>query len=218
MNIAILECHDDSYKEIARLCNPSKKKYCSLRGYEFIEYKFAVPKPYTTTWGRGFGVREHLGRYDWILYLDTDIIVTDMEFSLDSLADERFNLILGRMPDFVTGVENHLSTSAVMFRNNPWTFQFIDNWLRQTQFVDKPYHAQKGLENLATLGRGGLFFEQSALHYVYDTDAEVRQRTKLVGGINDREVTFSKSSFLIHFARGGKETRIKSFLNKRLLL
>lgn len=223
MKIAVLDCHDEYYEAIARLCLPSRRKYCALKGYDFIEYKFDKRPPYSSclipnTWGRIFGVMESLEKHEWIMYMDTDIVITNMGFSLESIADDRFNLILGRAPRFDTRVEGHLSAANIMFRNDPWTFEFLKMWSEQTQFVREPYHAKPEHKHLATLGYGGLFFDQSALHFLYDKHPEVRKRTKIVGGINDKESTFNEKSFLIHFTRKNKEERIKSFLRGRLLL
>jgi hypothetical protein len=214
MKTAILDCHDDSYEHIAKLCRKSKASYCSLKGMDFIEFKFKDIRPYGSTWGRLFGIEIHLPDYEWILYLDTDVMITNPDFDLASLMDDRFNIVLGRMPDFLTGIPNHISTSSLLLRNDPWTFEFIKLWKGQTRFISEPYHAEKTLEGLSTLGVGGLFYEQSALHYLYDTSEDVRRRIKIVDGLNDREVTHGPKSFLIHFARSPKEKRIRSFAKK----
>lgn len=216
MKIGMLDCHDKSYGEIARLCNKSKQTYCRMKDIDFIEFKFDQIKPYGPTWGRLFGIEKHLVNYDWLLYLDTDTIITNFDFELDSLADSQFNVILGRMPDFKTGVLGHLSTSCLFVKNDPWTFEFIQLWKRQTKFIDCPYHAEEDKKNLSTLGVGGLFFEQSALHYLYDNFHEIRSKIKIIEGINDREVTHKKESFLIHFARSPKHKRIKYFIKKKI--
>lgn len=216
MKIAILDCHNDSYESIAKICNNSKKKYCKLKKFDFIEFKFTNINPYGATWGRIFGIEKHLKDYDWIFYLDTDTVITNFNFELKSIIDDRFNVILGRMPDFNTGVLNHLSTSAMLIKNDCWSYSFIDAWKKQTHFVDHPYHAKKEDLNLSTFGVGGLFYEQSALHYLYDTQNDVRKKIKIIEGLNDREITHKKDSFLIHFARSPKEKRIKSFMKKTI--
>jgi hypothetical protein len=216
MKIGILDCHDESYAGIAKICNKSKHSYCKTKKIDFIEFKFDQIKPYGPTWGRLFGIERHLPNYDWLLYLDTDTIITNFDFELESMAYSRFNVVLGRMPDFNTGISNHLSTSCLFVKNDPWTFEFIQLWKKQTQFIDHPYYAEEDKKNLSTLGVGGLFFEQSALHYLYDNSIEVQNKLKIIDGLNDREVTHSKDSFLIHFARSPKEKRIKYFMKKRI--
>lgn len=218
MKLAILDCHDQTYENIFKLCKKSKLKYCAIHNYEFIEFKFSNIKEYGPTWGRVFGIKENLKNFDYIFYLDTDILLTNFDFKISDIIDNDYEIIVGRMPDYVTGELNHISTSAILIKNSEWSFNFLNLWLKQTQFINKPYHAKKEHENLSTLGVGGLFYEQSAFHYLYDNQKEFREKIKIIEGINDRESTYKKNSFLIHFARSPKEKRIKNFLNKRIKL
>lgn len=197
------------------MCRKSKVLYCSMHGYEFIEYKFENLNPYGPTWGRVFGIREHLRDYDWIFYLDTDTVITNPKFSAEVLLEGCHNIVVGRMPDFDTGILNHISTSAMLLRNCDWTMGFLELWLSKKEFIDEPYHALEEHKNLSTLGAGGLFFEQSAFHFLYDTNEDVRSKVLLTEGLNDRESTYKEGSFLMHFARSPKEQRIKNFMNKR---
>jgi hypothetical protein len=216
MKIAILDCHDNKYEQIFKICNKSKIKYCHLNSYDFLEFKFSNIKEYGPTWGRLFGIEKNLKMYDWIFYLDTDTIITNKNIKIESLIDANYEIILGRMPDFHSGVLNHLSTSAMLIKNSKWNHDFIKLWLEQKQFIKNPYYASNQNKNLSTLGVGGLFYEQSALHYLYDTREDLRRHIKVIEGINDRESTHKNTSFLIHFARSPKKERIKKFLKKRI--
>lgn len=216
MKIAILDCHNKSYENIAKICNKSKIKYCKIHKIDFLEFKFGDISPYGSTWGRLFGIEHYLKKYEWIFYLDTDVVITKFDFDLNSIIDQKFKIILGRMPDFDSGILGHISTSAILVKNDPWNFRLIDLWKKQHQFISKPYHAKKGSEMLSTFGVGGLFYEQSAFHYLYDTYHAVRKNTKIIDCVNDRESTHNHDSFLIHFARSPKEKRIKEFMKRHI--
>lgn len=198
------------------MCRKSKSLYCRLHGYDFIEYKFGDLNPYGPTWGRIFGMKAFLKQYDWLFYLDTDTVITNQKLDMKHLLDGDHRIVMGRMPDFETGVLNHISTSAMLIKNDQWTMDFLDIWLSKREFIEEPYHASEENRSLATWGVGGLFFEQSAFHFLYDAEEEVRRKVKLADGLNDRESTHRADSFLIHFARSPKVKRIKQFMTKTM--
>ena len=198
------------------MCRKSKAKYCSLNKYDFIEDEIKNINPYGPTWGRVFSIEKNLLNYDWIIYLDTDIIITNYEKKIENYIDKNYNIIIGRMPDFNTGELNHISTSSIIIKNENWSFDFLQMWKKQKTFINNPYHAVEEKKHLSTLGVGGLFFEQSAFHFLYDENEEIRKKTKLIDGINDIECNHKIDSFLIHFARSPKEKRIKDFLKKKI--
>lgn len=218
MKIALLDCHNLEYEEISKLCNPSKIKYCKLHGYDFLNEKFDNIDPYGPTWARIFALKKHIGNYDWIFYLDTDVVITNPKIKIEDFIDYKHHIYIGRMPDFETGVLNHISTSAIIIDKSDWSDKFLSLWESQKKFITEPYWADGSHVNFSTMGVGGLFFEQSAFHYLYDHNADVRRKTKLVEGLNDRECTHKKNSFLIHFARSPKEKRIKKFLKNKIKL
>lgn len=218
MKIALLDCHNKHYELIAKLCNPSKVNYCEINGYDFITENFDCIEPYGATWARIFALEKHIKKYDWVFYLDTDVIITNPQIKIEDFIDYKHHIYIGRMPDFETGILNHISTSAIIMDKSDWAFNFLSVWKSQKLFITEPYWANDEHADLSTLGVGGLFFEQSAFHYLYDHNLDVREKTKLVDGLNDRECTHKKDSFLIHFARSPKEKRIKDFLRKKIKL
>lgn len=197
--IALLDAHNEHYAEVARLCRPSKARYCQRHGYQFIEHSFG-PLDRTAHWGRVHAIREHLPKFDYVLYLDTDTIITNPSITIESQIDPNYDVTVGRMPKFLTGLPSHLSTSAMLIKNCPWVMDFLTKWYAQTQFIDAPYHAQSGRDHGATLGGGGKWFEQSAYQFLYDTDDECRRRTKLTpdSWFNHREINHTPDAFLIH--------------------
>lgn len=213
MKIGLLEAHNSHYNEIFNLTVGSKIRYCRKHNYEFVVYNFRNLDR-TPHWGRVLGIKEHLKRFDWLLYLDTDTLITNFSIRIENEISKKHNIIIGRMPDFNTGAATHLSSSALLVRNNAWSFAFLDRWYAKRQFINKPYHALRNKDFGATNGKGGLYYEQSAFHWFYDNETDVRKNVLVREGkwFNAREVNHERSDFLIHFARGNKANRIKQFL------
>lgn len=219
MKIALLECSNNDYKIISNLCSKSKIDYCKKNNYDYINYFFEDLSPYGPTWARVFAIEEKLSQYDWILYLDTDTIINNFSLKIEDSINNH-NLIIGRMPDYESGILNHISTSAILIKNCTWSFDFLNIWKLQKKYISEPYFAKKDLEKFSTFGVGGLYFEQSAFHYLYDNYEDIRNNVYVHEDVwmNDRESTYNKNSFLIHFAseRVPKLTRIKKFFKQNI--
>jgi hypothetical protein len=207
-NIGVLDCHNHDYDHIADLTLPLKKKYCSLHGYDFISYTFGEIGRFPT-WGRVLGLKKHLGDCDWILYLDTDTYLTNLEVSIEDYLGD-FHVAFGVMPDFNTGKPTHISTSAILMKNSAWSLTFLDLWWKQKKFDSEPYH--KNLHG-STGGYGGKFYEQSAIHFLWDHCDQCRKRIKILPNMwfNSRESNWKPGDFLIHFANQPKIPRMYKF-------
>lgn len=220
MRIAVLDCHQENYSEMAKRTVPGKKKYCKLHGYDFIFYKFEDLESYNfkelqrfPTWGRVPGLTKFLPEYHWILYLDTDTLIANFDTKIEDQIDDQFCVLVGAMPDFYTGEPTHLSTSAILIKNDKRSFDFLHFWWTQDQFDYRPYFSPK--PNGATANYGGMFYEQSAFHHIYDNTG-FKSIIKVMPNcwFNSREVNYKEGDFLIHFAssRYSKMDRLKKFL------
>lgn len=210
MKITVLDCHDKKYTNIASLTSPIKERYCQRHGYNFVVYNFGnIGRP--PTWGKVLGVKHHLTDSDYILFLDTDVLIMNLDVKIENYIDERYNLQIGYMPDFNTGIKTHISTSAFIIKNTNWSQKFLNKWWNTEAYIDSPYFSK----GIATRGTGGIFYEQSAFHFLYETNKDCVSNIKIMPfpWFNTREVNYKSGDFLIHFARQTrKEERIKKFL------
>ena len=223
LNIALLDVHNKNYDKIAELAFPGKERYCEKHGYDFIRHTFTSLEPAHRgpTWGRVAALKEHLPKYDWILYLDTDTIILNKEIRIEDQLSEK-NVVVGLMPEHQTGRPTHVSTSAILMRSCDWSMSFIDDWYSQTQFIDNPYHNSN---SKSTNGHGGLFLEQSAFHFMYDKTNGENIEIRYDSWFNYRYGTPGilkgsaslDSEFLVHFPRqDNKLQRMKKFLSERV--
>jgi hypothetical protein len=224
MNIGLLEAHNSNYQAVADLCVPSKISYCKRHGYEFVQYSFGeLPDKRTPHWGRILAIQASLSRFDWLLYLDTDTVITNPLIRIEPFLDEKCNVVVGLMPAIYDGRPKHISTSAILIKNCEWVYNYLlPKWFAQKQFINNPYLPTKSRGAILD-GLGGRWFEQSAYQYLYDTDDAVYSLTKVMPNcwLNSRTVTFQKDSFLNHFTLlnnglSDKIQTIKDFLKKRL--
>ena len=221
MKIALLDCSNKEYSEIRRLSSPSKIKYCELHGYKAI-FDTETTSDRFPTWNKILSLRKHLYQYDYICFLDTDIFVMNIDTKIEDQIEDQIedkNIYISTMPDFNNGKETHLSTSAFIIKNSPWSKDFLDHLWNTTDFLNTYYPPDK-VETLSTRGFGGIYHEQSAFSYLYDISSEVRKNVKIMPfcWFNHREVNYSQGDFLIHFARQkDKLKRMKNFYGNNLI-
>ena len=158
-------------------------------------------------------IKKYLSSFDYLLYLDTDTIITNYQITIESQL-QYANLLVSHIPNSITGKPAHLSTSAMLFKNCPWSFQMLEYWWTLKQFNYQPYHSLPN--KIAASPEGGKFYEQSAFHYLYD-NTDFSHNIQIMNNcwFNKREVNYQKGDFLIHFAgQNDKLNRIKRFMAK----
>jgi hypothetical protein len=107
-------------------------------------------------------------------------------------------------------------------KQSEWTMNFLQRWWDETTFIDQPYYPDKNSDNNAIVdkNRGGYFYDQSALHYMWDHYEDCRKNIKIMPDcwFNSRDKIYNPKDFSIHFAGGGpqKEQRVRQFLKKHL--
>lgn len=201
MKIAVLDVHDEKYEHIFEISAPIKEAYCRKHGYDFIYYPAEtplVPLDRQENWARVQGIIYHLKSYDWILYLDTDILITNDEIKIESFIDNSFNLIVGPLAD-----EGHIMTSSMLIKNCRWSFEFFLDLYSQTQFICQEYYScpENGHRATGNPCTGGLFFEQSSFHFLYDNFEKYRNKIKRTpqNMFNSETKSYKQGDFLIHF-------------------
>jgi galactosyl transferase GMA12/MNN10 family len=121
----------------------NKACYAKVWGYDFIlnttwAYPDATPSQYWLKWGHWHRVPHMMAalpHYDWVLYADSDWIVQDMMYPLESLIyDSELNgqdvhvVLPWTAPDKYT-----FSSYAVLVRNSPFGRRLIENWYAFSQ-------------------------------------------------------------------------------------
>ncbi len=206
--IAILGTFDDKYQEIANITQDNRKSYCRLHGYEFVSYKFGKLDR-TPHWGRVLGIKKHIKDFDWIFYLDTDLVIMNKRIKVENFIDENYNLIMG--------FKGHISTSGMLIRNCDWTMKFLDDWWETRDYIDKPYN-HIGEDHGACDHDGGMYYEQSAVHFLYDNVKEYRDKIKVVPRNYFNSIikitpkfevnNYNSGDFIIHFPGETFQTKI----------
>src|SRR5437870_4483837 len=84
--IAILTLEDRD-EEYVRCHNTSVTSYCKKHGYDYIFQKNKYPSNLPVYWHKLLFVQEHLPKYDYVLWLDSDTLILDDTIPLEHLID-----------------------------------------------------------------------------------------------------------------------------------
>lgn len=158
MAILVLTGYDANMQELGDICLPSKKAYAERHGYDF-ECVRKYPTDVHPSWHKLQLLRERISKYDAILWLDADTIVTEpviecpmlgyiLTASADWCSDTDGANEMPSMGNFVLrnidGVHLWLDSASSIgrFRNRPmWEQDAVHQCMRE----DAWFRAQVGV-------------------------------------------------------------------------
>lgn len=120
MKIGVFTSFDDSFLPIAEVVIPTLKEYCSLHSYHLniLNGRNCDRFP---VWDKIQLLKDNLNYYDWLVYLDADILITNLTKKLEDIIDDNYNFIWSR--------DCHAENSGVIFikGKNEWSERFLDD-------------------------------------------------------------------------------------------
>ncbi|KAK2981202.1 hypothetical protein RJ640_030591 [Escallonia rubra] len=111
----------------------NKVDYCRIHGYG-IFYNNAILHPKMPSyWAKTPLLRAAMTAHpeaEWILWVDSDAVFTDMEFKLPLDRYKNHNLVVDGWPDLIYEKRSWIGLNAgvLLFRNCQWSMDFMDDW------------------------------------------------------------------------------------------
>ncbi|KAL8092054.1 hypothetical protein AgCh_034367 [Apium graveolens] len=111
----------------------NKVDYCRIHGYDiFYNNAFLHPKM-DSYWAKTPIIRAAMLAHpevEWIWWVDSDAVITDMDFKLPLDKYKNYNLILDGWPEMMYEFRSWygLNAGVLLFRNCQWSMDFIDEW------------------------------------------------------------------------------------------
>jgi hypothetical protein len=197
LRIGIISLCDDGVEAICETSTANKQAYADLHGYDLIVDEEIVDKNRPTSWSKLLAMRKYLPEYDFLLYVDIDIVIMNPNRRLEDIVDYNYDQMLA-------ADANGMNCGVWMIRNTPWSLWFIDEMWAQDQFV-----APKAWNMLFK-------YEQRAFHFLYQSPIwrrvikgdqypkanTVRARTKVLNAcvFNSQPAFYTKGDLLVHLA------------------
>jgi hypothetical protein len=146
MKIALLTISDDNFREIANRTFPSMRRYADAFSLEFLNRPIA-PSDRPTSWGKIVQVREVLrSGFDYCFYVDADTMFVRFDADIrDSIAEGKDLHLCWHCADnseSYAAIPGHFNCGVAVWRNSAWSFDFLDEIWRQTEFIHHPWWEQ----------------------------------------------------------------------------
>lgn len=159
----------------------NRKRYCELHNYKLIVANDHLDKSRPPAWSKILAVLQYLPDFDYLFYLDMDIVIMNLNRPLEAYIHASQVLSANRSKDLIlTSDWNGLNTGAFLIRNTVWAESFFKNaWNKGRNFVLPKIPANFDMsKDVRALNRSHAYlnyvslpfeYEQRVFHYLFDT-------------------------------------------------
>ncbi|KAL8125026.1 galactomannan galactosyltransferase 1-like [Apium graveolens] len=111
----------------------NKVDYCRIQGYEIFYNNAFLETRMNDHWAKPAAIRASMMAHpemEWIWWVDSDAVITDMEFRLPLEKYKDYNLVVNGWPNKIFNERSWLglNSGVVLFRNCQWTMDFLSAW------------------------------------------------------------------------------------------
>jgi hypothetical protein len=208
--IAIITYDDRKNMEYIDLHNKNIDKYCKKWNYE---YKFYDKCTHNVYWCKIYMVLDLLksGKYDYVMWLDSDTIIKNYEISIDSIVNKYSSDIF--MSENNNLLEpGGLCSGVFIIKNSPIGISFLEDCIKlNTDTCKTPDNKLKGFW-------AGICYEQGAMNRVildkyYKYTTNLPKQYIYNNYLKSNMDTCNKDTFIIH-AYGTPDTLRTKCFNK----
>ena len=206
ISICDSHCHNGpAFTEIAKIANQSAKEYCELHGYDYLFLNENPDPTRQISWGRTFLVKQNLSKYDWILCIDSDLMIMNHTIKLEYLIDNNYNVIVAANERNI----NRINTGSILWKNCKKSEWMIEEMYKYEEFANKGYWEQSALIKLIGVFPSLLLDSikivcprhmNSFYHFFFK---------------NEVDSNYKHGDFCVHLAGSGNNYRIKELNNFR---
>ncbi|XP_047313174.1 galactomannan galactosyltransferase 1-like [Impatiens glandulifera] len=114
----------------------NKVDYCRIHGYDIFYNNAMLHPKMTSYWAKIPAIRSAMVAHpeaEWVWWVDSDAVFTDMDFVPSLERFNNYNLVLGGSNDSVYGKNPSslgLDTGVIYIRNCQWSMDFIEDWAK----------------------------------------------------------------------------------------
>eukprot|EP00039_Didymoeca_costata_P012390 m.178499 g.178499 ORF g.178499 m.178499 type:complete len:145 (-) comp15468_c0_seq1:49-483(-) len=103
--------------DLVRISFPNKKEYCKIHGYYFsVNQGYQLPSEEPPAFAKIDLLLRSLERFDWVMWMDADTIITNMSIPVAPLCTH----------DFVIAKDHFgINTGIMCWRNSEWSRHFL---------------------------------------------------------------------------------------------
>ena len=194
MNICIVTASNADFADIVRITRPVLRAYCQKHGYECaFDYFPSLPSP-EIVWHRVNAIRSLLDKYDWVVWMDADALITNPDVDFESLIASGSSMIISKD-------RNGLNDGVWMVKSTEWSRQILDQIEDDRQLYSSPQEAMNFMWKDSTNFRNNITVwpQQRMNAYIM---AEY-------GLSEDQPGQWRKGDFILHLPAMSNERRVE---------
>jgi hypothetical protein len=213
--LALLGFGDRRKAHQLRFSLPNKRAYCARHGYTFIsQWESLVQGNRTAHWNKVALILRHLAQYDWVVWMDADVLITNFAVKLEKFTQNTTNdLLVSRSPISTDGrIVPALNSGVLFVRNTPWAQSFFQTvWAagsadspgackrwepvtRQIQLTPCKWDPRWGFQTWSDQD-----FIVAAAHRQSAAEEEERIQYFAAKAFNNRPYLYEPGDFVVHF-------------------
>ena len=134
----------DEYKKSVQLCTASQEEHAKRHGYTRITDESVFDPQRDATWSKIPLLQKYLGDWDWLMWIDGDVLITNQERKIEEfidLVDSSKFLFIGK--DF-----QGLNAGVFIIRNCPQAHEFLKDVWAFEGYNRKLFHEQTAITEL----------------------------------------------------------------------
>lgn len=177
MKIAICMFYDDNVKEFSDISRDITSIYCEKHNIDLIvshTVKNTQRKPH---WERIYLILEHLSKYDYMVWIDSDaFFYENSKHIMDLIKEHDTPIIFSRDQD-----NQNVNTGVFIVKNTQYSIDFLNKWgyddeIYNHTLVLNNLHDQDGLDymfnhNIMDIHNNSQFVNYGVLQHFYIDDA-----------------------------------------------
>lgn len=186
--ITIVTLATDHMRAFADLTFERNRRYAEKYGYGFAAYDKVIDDSRPASWSKIPALAENFEDNDWLLWIDADAAIMNMEIKLEELIDERFDFIL-------TSDINGANCGVFLLKCSQYMEMMLDVIWDSKEFINHKW------------------WEQGAVHELLKYDKRFKEATLFLrkDKLNSYYHDYEKGDFILHLPGTHNDTRYMIF-------
>jgi hypothetical protein len=123
--IAVVTLYNDDISSFASFSEIDFAKYCQLHNYTLYTYRSELEKKSFASWSKAKAILNHINDHKYIVWLDSDIIIFNHNFSLESIINSTHKSILATKD---IGGHCLINSGVLFFKNDFFSKKILNYW------------------------------------------------------------------------------------------
>ena len=190
--LTLVTLSDEAMAPVARITAARLRTYADRHGYTLVRFEKLLDGLRPAAWNKLLAVRNALlsRQSDWVMWIDADAMVMNMDFPATRLIDDRSDLICA-------SDHNGFNSGIFLMRYCDWSLRFLES----AYFLGEVRSDPDGYNPL---------WEQSTFKHLIRHFPEVEKRIQILpqAAMNSSMDTYREGDFIIHLSGLSNEDRL----------